>query len=61
MSATPGEPPRAGPVRALVRRGDAKADLADLLQTLPADIDEAAGDLAERAFRLTGTPITVAA
>ncbi|GEL16553.1 helix-turn-helix domain-containing protein [Pseudonocardia asaccharolytica] len=61
MTATPDEPPRAVPVRALWRRGDAAADLADLLRTLPFDLDGAAGDLAERACRLTGTPITVAA
>lgn len=35
--------------------------LADLLQTLPADVDEAAGQLAGRASLLTGTPVTVAA
>ncbi|MBW0115948.1 helix-turn-helix domain-containing protein [Pseudonocardia abyssalis] len=35
--------------------------LADLLQTLPADVGEAAGDLAGRASLLSGTPVTVAA
>lgn len=35
--------------------------LADLLETLPTDVDGAAGDLAGRASLLTGTPVTVAA
>ena len=36
-------------------------DLADLLRTLPHDVGGAAEDLAERAARVVGTPVTVAA
>jgi DNA-binding PucR family transcriptional regulator/putative methionine-R-sulfoxide reductase with GAF domain len=49
--------------RPIVGRTGLRADgeiLADLLQTLPADIREAAGDFAGRASLLTGTPVTVA-
>lgn len=43
-----------------VRPGGETIGLVDLLQTLPGDVDAAAGDVAARASLLTGTPVTVA-
>lgn len=50
----------AAPVRAVFGRTDVSAELADLLATLPADVERAADDLAGLACLGTGTPITLA-
>src|SRR5687767_14983688 len=55
------DPAPTAPGRTLRGSGGPAADLSDLLQTLPSDVERAAGDLAGRASLLIGNPVTVAA